>query len=159
MSRPVPVQRRNSFLRATNAINLSARLSRNPELVDAIAHMCVISCHPYLHRTLRCRISLLSACSLLRGSCVGSRRRVLQFQELDHQDAHELSFDLWIKTLPRATLQSSTMSDLKRWFGLMDTDNGGTITWDECARRSLVVDALNRARGRARDLQREIYSA
>ena len=43
----------------------------------------------------------------------------------------QLTFDEWVMMLPSATRTAHSISELRKWFRMLDTDDGGTVTWDE----------------------------
>lgn len=59
------------------------------------------------------------------------RKRVVDFREADMNRDDELTFDEWLQMLPQQTQTSHSLEELRSWFRLLDTDDGGTVTWDE----------------------------
>jgi Ca2+-binding EF-hand superfamily protein len=59
------------------------------------------------------------------------RKRVIDFQEADVNHDNELTFDEWVMMLPSATRTSHSVTELRKWFRMLDTDDGGTVSWDE----------------------------
>ena len=59
------------------------------------------------------------------------RKRVMDFRSADENRNHILSFEEWCRMLPKQTKILNTEEELRKRYGMMDTDGSGCITWDE----------------------------
>ena len=59
------------------------------------------------------------------------RKRVIDFRSADGNRDQELSFEEWVKMLPRQTKQLYSEVQLRERYTMLDTDDNGVITWDE----------------------------
>ena len=59
------------------------------------------------------------------------RKRLIDFRSADENRDQVLRFEEWYRMLPKQTKILNTEEELRKRYGMMDTDGSGCITWDE----------------------------